>query len=224
MEKISFIGLILLLIVNSCEKVTENIDKQYNAKIVGYNYCSKCIIAFQDNSLALGNAPGERQNNYYQTVNLNKNDFKIGQVLTVRVRNARDNEIMPCIAHYPSLNYEYLFILDYVNCRDFEYNDTIYLPVNDCLFDHEKQGRICFDSVLTDSRCPVDATCIWAGEAIARFKIEKFDSNPIFVDLHTGTIDTVVQGYNISFIDLLPYPTTEHQIDPGEYKARIVIK
>src|SRR5215510_4293224 len=30
-----------------------------------------------------------------------------------------------------------------------------------------------FDSVISDSRCPVNATCIWQGTAVAKFSLTK---------------------------------------------------
>jgi hypothetical protein len=107
---------------------------------------------------------------------------------------------------------------------NFAFNDTIELNYGRCLSDFERQIEICFDSVLTDSRCPEDVVCIWAGEAVARFKFKLQNNSPVLMDLHVGTVDTVINNYKFSFIDLLPHPNTENQTKSEDYKAKIVIK
>lgn len=224
MKKILLIGFLIIVIIN-CEKGSDLIVNQYVAKIVGFDLnCSTCILYFPNDSLTVKNLLGESQNNYYQTVNLDKDEFEIGQMIKVKVRKAEDNELKACITLYPSFNYENIYVSEYEYYKDFAFNDTINLGYSDCLNDFEKQSTICFDSVLTDSRCPENLICIWAGEAVARFRFKIYKKDPIWIDLHTGTIDTVINEYKFSFIDLLPYPNTEIQTKLEDYKAKIIIK
>jgi hypothetical protein len=174
--------------------------------------------------LEIENLLGTSPNNYYQIVNLNKGDFEIGQKLKVEVRIAKDTELNACKTLYASSNYKNLYALDYENYTDLKFSDTLNLAYKNCLFDKNGQSYICLDTVLSDSRCPSGAECVWEGEARARFKIEKFNSSPIFIELKEGVKDTVAAGYKISFIKLLPYPSVENQTKPEEYKACIVIK
>ena len=70
-----------------------------------------------------------------------------------------------------------------------------------------------FDAVLADSRCPANAMCIWQGAATATFSFTK-NGDPHRFNLSTITMepnynkDTVIAGYKIEFINLLPYPGT----------------
>ena len=224
MKKVSFVGFLLILIIG-CEKETDNLTNQYIAKIVNYDLnCSTCILFFPNDSSQIVNELGESENCFYQTVNLDKNDFKIGQLIKVKVRKAEDTELKACITLYPSYNYENIYVTDYEYYCDFNLNDTIDLGYGQCLNHYTNQTTICFDTVLTDSRCPENVICIWAGEAIVRFKININQNESFFLDLHTGTFDTVVNGFRLTFLDLLPYPNTEIERDLEDYKARIVIK
>jgi hypothetical protein len=114
--------------------------------------------------------------------------------------------------------------LDYQSYTDLKFDDTLDLAYKDCLYDFNRQSYICLDSVLNDSRCPTGGECVWAGEATARFKIQKHNSIPVYIDIREGTKDAVISGYNFSFIKLFPYPKSGNQIKPEEYKARIVVK
>jgi len=89
--------------------------------------------------------------------------------------------------------------------------------------------RLCFESVISDSRCPANAVCAWSGTAIAQFSIEKNDAR-----IHELTLasplpvsqsrDTIVAGYKIEFINLYPYPgTVPMPVPDSEIKAEVKI-
>ena len=92
---------------------------------------------------------------------------------------------------------------------------TIELKLSDC----EKGNiagddlKLCFEAVVSDSRCPANAVCIWQGAATASFSFTKNGDTHRF-NLSTiamkpnYTKDTVIAGYKIEFIDLSPYPGT----------------
>ena len=73
--------------------------------------------------------------------------------------------------------------------------------------------KIGFDAVVSDSRCPANAICVWQGAATATFSFSKNGTNHRF-NLSTITMepnykkDTILSGYKIEFINLLPYPGT----------------
>ena len=89
--------------------------------------------------------------------------------------------------------------------------------------------RLCFDSLLSDSRCPANAMCIWQGTATAKFSFTKDNETASFVlstlDMPpTYTKDTILMGYKIEFINLSPYPGTVPQPVPADkIKAEIKI-
>src|SRR5215213_4690358 len=72
---------------------------------------------------------------------------------------------------------------------------------------------LCFNEVLEDSRCPINAVCIWQGVATANFTFRSGSQEANF-NLSTLTFpsssrynqDTVLFGYKISLLELRPYP------------------
>ena len=108
---------------------------------------------------------------------------------------------------------------------------TIELKLSDC----EKGSiagddlKLCFDKVLSDSRCPANAMCIWQGAATASFSFTK-NGNTHRFSLSTLTLkpnytkDTVITGYKIEFINLSPYPgTVADPIPDNQRKAELKI-
>jgi hypothetical protein len=81
-----------------------------------------------------------------------------------------------------------------------------YIPVNKCQSYFSDSLTCCLDSVLQDSRCPVNVVCVWQGIAVVRFKVTT--SNAV----HSITLanwkfqsyitDTTVAGYKIEFVNL----------------------
>lgn len=70
-------------------------------------------------------------------------------------------------------------------------------------------ATLSFDEVVSDSRCPANALCTWAGIAIAKFTFtEGKESYPFMLSVMPGfpKQDTLIRGYHIEFSDLKPYP------------------
>ena len=64
------------------------------------------------------------------------------------------------------------------------------------------RGRLTvkFVSIVEDSRCPMNARCVWAGNAKIKIAISKGKMAPKFVELNTGQKPDSVKlyGYTIS--------------------------
>ena len=76
MKTVLVIGFLIITLFGGCDKGIDNLDKQYAAKIIGFDInCSTCTLSFPDDSIAMRKLLGESPNNYYQAVNLPKNDF-----------------------------------------------------------------------------------------------------------------------------------------------------
>ena len=82
---------------------------------------------------------------------------------------------------------------------------------------------LCFDSVVTESRCPVNAECVWAGYAACAFTLTHGDQQRSFV-LATNNLmpgyaqDTVLLGCSVHLSDLFPYPGS----GPAPVKAKVI--
>jgi hypothetical protein len=83
--------------------------------------------------------------------------------------------------------------------------------------------KIKFEEVVSDSRCPIDAICIQAGEAKVRFTFSKGSNKQSFV-LNTVEPNTrEVLGYSIALDELMPYPAASNPTKPQNYKATLII-
>lgn len=84
--------------------------------------------------------------------------------------------------------------------------------------------RLTFRSVEGDSRCPIDAVCVWAGDAEIALKIEQGGKSAVAA-LHT-TLDpkkTEWNGYTISLVSVMPSRKAASPIDPADYRAEILV-
>ena len=88
--------------------------------------------------------------------------------------------------------------------------------------------RVRFTGVENDSRCPMDAICVWAGDAVANFSVE-LDCEcraaaiqlPLHINLEprSGT----AYGHRIELKGLQPYPSASSPIKPDAYSAWVRI-
>jgi hypothetical protein len=220
--------LILFLLLPACEKSSYEVNSYLIARIVGFDMnCSTCILEFPDDSLNVREEIGQSPDNNYQSVNLNKSNYQIGQLLKVKIRKPKANELTPCIDLYPSYNYKSVFITAFENFDSLILNDTISLSCHDCLNDSENQIYFCLDSVLNDSRCPIGVYCFWEGNASVRFKFQKYNSKPVIFDLNTHkgfTSDTIIDSYKFTLLGLTPYPIVHQIIEQKDYRAKILIE
>lgn len=106
---------------------------------------------------------------------------------------------------------------------------TLTVALNSCtnIFSGDN-ARFCFDSVISDSRCPINALCIWQGAAEARFALTVHGETHVLT-LATlslpGTYrkDTTVAGYKIEFLDLIPYPSLP-PVPPSPHEIKATVK
>jgi hypothetical protein len=108
---------------------------------------------------------------------------------------------------------------------------SLQISIHDCAHPifSDNGTRLCFDSVVEDSRCPSNAECIWQGVAVCKFS---FLTNG---KTHSFTLSTlsspgfynkeiIISGYKIEFINLTPYPVLPPAPPPGhETKAEVMI-
>lgn len=77
---------------------------------------------------------------------------------------------------------------------------------------------ICFDSLITDSRCPKGATCVWEGAAVIKVSFhETGDTHNFRMSLEGfrsmgAPADTTINGYRIIFTGLEPYRDINHPV------------
>ena len=82
-----------------------------------------------------------------------------------------------------------------------------------------------FEGVLSDSRCPANVYCVWAGDAHVRIEVRPFAGSNYTYDLHTVDNSSPVkhEDVTIELTQLLPYPLTADPIDPSAYRATLKV-
>ena len=225
MKTLLLFAVIISMLFFGCEKSNETVNIQCDATVVGFDLnCSTCILSLPgDIAGTLGTSEGAVPA-YYLAVNLGRNDFKIGQSLRINARNATDAELPACITLYASYNYRNIYVLSYEKLGNPPLNDTLEVSYKQCVMDAGTQYTVCLDTVLEDSRCPTGAVCIWAGEAIARFKIQGKNYTPVFLTIKEGAVETEDPEYSFSFLKLTPYPSITYHPRPEDYTARVLIR
>lgn len=94
----------------------------------------------------------------------------------------------------------------------YTFGDTVMLSKGQEVKYYKKQGwdvAVRFDSLITDSRCPKGANCIWEGNAeVAITATTSKKVTPFQLNTNT-TMQTTVdfETYKITLIDVTPYPT-----------------
>lgn len=83
---------------------------------------------------------------------------------------------------------------------------------------------ITFDRVASDSRCPMNALCIWVGDALVQVTISQNAGGSVQRELHTfpaAESEATYLAYSIKLVALAPYPRTDREILPGDYVATL---
>jgi hypothetical protein len=85
--------------------------------------------------------------------------------------------------------------------------------------------RVMFERVRSDSRCPLDALCIQAGEAIVLLTLSQSAAAQVEQELRTtpSFSEASYLSYVIKLVALAPYPRSTQQIRPEDYVATLTV-
>ncbi len=82
-----------------------------------------------------------------------------------------------------------------------------------------------FAGVSSDSRCPIDVVCVWAGEAIVELTLRRLPRPEEVVEVRTpGATEASYDGYAVEVRALLPAPRASVPTDPEAYVATLVVR
>jgi len=86
--------------------------------------------------------------------------------------------------------------------------------------------EIRFDSVVSESRCPVSVDCIWAGTAEVKLRLKQGQvEETIVLSTYTEPHSAVVFGKTVTLIDVSPYPQDPLVVIPQEdYRVQVVVE
>lgn len=86
--------------------------------------------------------------------------------------------------------------------------------------------RLSFLEVSSDSRCPVDAVCVWQGNAAVEIAVGVGEgpSHPRTLDTADGIPTVDFSGFRVTLLDLRPVPHAGVPIPAGDYRARFRVE
>ena len=87
--------------------------------------------------------------------------------------------------------------------------------------------RLTFERVSEDSRCPVDVTCIWEGDAVVVLKV-KVDAEEVTREVHTQggeprSRKAPAGDFVVTLVRLDPAPRSSAPIEPSAYRATLLV-
>jgi len=86
-------------------------------------------------------------------------------------------------------------------------------------------SKLRFDNVRSDSRCPIDANCIRAGEAIIAVTLMRGTGNEEKELQTTPALSQFAYSkYVVKLTELRPYPRSSQQTRPEDYVASFVVQ
>ena len=86
--------------------------------------------------------------------------------------------------------------------------------------------KIKFDTVRSDSRCPMDALCVRAGEAVIALTLSRSGEVAVGRELDTtpARSSATYLNFTITLSELQPYPRSDRQIRPEDYVATLIVR
>jgi hypothetical protein len=103
-------------------------------------------------------------------------------------------------------------------------NRAFTLDVGQTVSVDDAELSIKFLRVTEDSRCPLNAQCVWAGNGQIEVEVRD-DGQPNKLTLNTmeGAKEVVVGRYRIQLVSLDPKPLAGQPIPPGNYRATLKV-
>lgn len=83
---------------------------------------------------------------------------------------------------------------------------------------------VSFTKVVSDSRCPSDAICVWAGMAVVELAVDIEGENSTILLATVGENNHItLGGYLFSLGEVSPYPTLQNPIEQRDYRITLTI-
>jgi len=86
--------------------------------------------------------------------------------------------------------------------------------------------RLSLDGVAQDSRCPIDVSCVWEGDATVALTVTGRSGPRGTYELHTSARfdrETSHGAYRIALVRLEPAPRSGATVPPSAYRATLLV-
>lgn len=79
--------------------------------------------------------------------------------------------------------------------------------------------KIRFAAVTEDSRCPIDTTCVWAGQLKIQLAIQTASKTATRELLESEHV--AIDHYRVTFVRAKPHRMTDRKIGPKDYRVTL---
>ncbi len=104
----------------------------------------------------------------------------------------------------------------------FHFNEEFEFQLDEEYQSFDNRMKLTIEDVQ-DSRCPLQAMCVWQGEARVKIMVDiltKYELELSTFDNHADTI----QNYEIRLVNVIPYPEISNQIQRSDYRVVMEIR
>jgi hypothetical protein len=124
--------------------------------------------------------------------------------------------------------YYILFLAFFGSCKNENLPDSFDFGVENefSMFSeyHAENGNLSFMiSEISDSRCPIDVICVWAGMAEVKIEILKPENATIKVNTLNNQVDSIA-GYSFELRQVSPTPVSSQTIENKDYRIILIIE
>jgi hypothetical protein len=93
-------------------------------------------------------------------------------------------------------------------------------PGQSAVFAAEKL-EVQFTGIASDSRCPNDVTCVWAGEVLVQLAIRSKGQATQHEIKETQSV--AIDNYTVTVLQVLPARASSHPIAPADYRVTLKV-
>jgi len=111
------------------------------------------------------------------------------------------------------------------NVQSVQPGDEVRLRLNQTATVRGTEARVTFRGVPADSRCPIDAVCVWMGDAQVVLEMAGMREVLRRETLHTNGEPKAVEfeNYRVELVDVAPARSSDRDIPQREYSVRLRI-
>lgn len=118
------------------------------------------------------------------------------------------------------------FLAFLTSCQNFvsntikDFDQEIELKFGEKINFQEEGISIQFSDVVDDSRCPIEFSCFWAGNAEV---VVHLNNNKINLNSNIDPKQANISNFTIKLISVEPYPINDTEIQDEEYSVKLQI-